>query len=208
MERRRQRVKASAKSKMEKLETAIERAFVSGKIFEQQREAEENSTTTGRVYIQDETKLHQVMCLAKAFLQEADWLIHPFEPVTFYVADLAEDVLLDSVFEGMLTMPIAGTKKLTKAQRVERAEKVVSVLRVFSSYTGEFADGSWYNVLSVFGYNAMSDTVTVAMPYVSEVLRRRHSKQDKPQKADFVQLTEEEIQRMQAEILVRRMSNM
>ena len=41
MERRRQRVKASAKSKMEKLETAIERAFVSGKIFEQQREAEE-----------------------------------------------------------------------------------------------------------------------------------------------------------------------
>ena len=61
MERRRQRVKASAKSKMEKLETAIERAFVSGKIFEQQREAEENSTTTGRVYIQDETKLHQVM---------------------------------------------------------------------------------------------------------------------------------------------------
>lgn len=208
MERRRQRVKASAKSKMEKLETAIERAFVSGKIFEQQREAEENSTTTGRVYIQDETKLHQVMCLAKAFLQEADWLIHPFEPVTFYVADLAEDVLLDSVFEGMLTMPIAGTKKLTKAQRVERAEKVVSVLRGFSSYTGEFADGSWYNVLSVFGYNAMSDTVTVAMPYVSEVLRRRHSKQDKPQKADFVQLTEEEIQRMQAEILVRRMSNM
>mgnify|MGYP007011376419 FL=1 len=208
MERRRQRVKASAKSKMEKLETAIERAFVSGKIFEQQREAEENSTTTGRVYIQDETKLHQVMCLAKAFLQEADWLIHPFEPVTFYVADLAEDVLLDSVFEGMLTMPIAGTKKLTKAQRVERAEKVVSVLRGFSSYTGEFADGSWYNVLSVFGYNAMSDTVTVVMPYVSEVLRRRHSKQDKPQKADFVQLTEEEIQRMQAEILVRRMSNM
>lgn len=208
MERRRQRVKASAKSKMEKLETAIERAFVSGKIFEQQREADENSTTTGRVYIQDETKLHQVMCLAKAFLQEADWLIHPFEPVTFYVADLAEDVLLDSVFEGMLTMPIAGTKKLTKAQRVERAEKVVSVLRGFSSYTGEFADGSWYNVLSVFGYNAMSDTVTVAMPYVSEVLRRRHSKQDKPQKADFVQLTEEEIQRMQAEILVRRMSNM
>ena len=208
MERRRQRVKASAKSKMEKLETAIERAFVSGKIFEQQREAEENSTTTGRVYIQDETKLHQVMCLAKAFLQEADWLIHPFEPVTFYVADLAEDVLLDSVFEGMLTMPIAGTKKLTKAQRVERAEKVVSVLRGFSSYTGEFADGSWYNVLSVFGYNAMSDTVTVAMPYVSEVLRRRHSKQDKPRKADFVQLTEEEIQRMQAEILVRRMSNM
>lgn len=208
MERRRQRVKASANSKMEKLETAIERAFVSGKIFEQQREAEENSTTTGRVYIQDETKLHQVMCLAKAFLQEADWLIHPFEPVTFYVADLAEDVLLDSVFEGMLTMPIAGTKKLTKAQRVERAEKVVSVLRGFSSYTGEFADGSWYNVLSVFGYNAMSDTVTVAMPYVSEVLRRRHSKQDKPQKADFVQLTEEEIQRMQAEILVRRMSNM
>ena len=176
MERRRQRVKASAKSKMEKLETAIERAFVSGKIFEQQREAEENSTTTGRVYIQDETKLHQVMCLAKAFLQEADWLIHPFEPVTFYVADLAEDVLLDSVFEGMLTMPIAGTKKLTKAQRVERAEKVVSMLRGFSSYTGEFADGSWYNVLSVFGYNAMSDTVTVAMPYVSEVLRRRHSK--------------------------------
>lgn len=208
MERRRQRVKASAKSKMEKLETAIERAFVSGKIFEQQREAEENSTTTGRVYIQDETKLHQVMCLAKAFLQEADWLIHPFEPVTFYVADLAEDVLLDSVFEGMLTMPIAGTKKLTKAQRVERAEKVVSVLRGFSSYTGEFADGSWYNVLSVCGYNAMSDTITVAMPYVSEVLRRRHSKQDKPQKADFVQLTEEEIQRMQAEILVRRMSNM
>lgn len=193
---------------MEKLETAIERAFVSGKIFEQQREAEENSTTTGRVYIQDETKLHQVMCLAKAFLQEADWLIHPFEPVTFYVADLAEDVLLDSVFEGMLTMPIAGTKKLTKAQRVERAEKVVSVLRSFSSYTGEFADGSWYNVLSVCGYNAMSDTITVAMPYVSEVLRRRHSKQDKPQKADFVQLTEEEIQRMQAEILVRRMSNM
>ena len=208
MERRRQRVKASAKSKMEKLETAIERAFVSGKIFEQQREAEENSTTTGRVYIQDETKLHQVMCLAKAFLQEADWLIHPFEPVTFYVADLAEDVLLDSVFEGMLTMPIAGTKKLTKAQRVERAEKVVSVLRGFSSYTGEFADGSWYNVLSVCGYNAMSDTITVAMPYVSEVLRRRHSKQDKPQKADFVQLTEEEIQRMHAEILVRRMSNM
>lgn len=208
MERRRQRVKASAKSKMEKLETAIERAFVSGKIFEQQREAEENSTTTGRVYIQDETKLHQVMCLAKAFLQEADWLIHPFEPVTFYVADLAEDVLLDSVFEGMLTMPIAGTKKLTKAQRVERAEKVVSVLRGFSSYTGEFADGSWYNVLSVFGYNAMSDTVTVAMPYVSEVLRRRHSKQDKPRKADFMQLTEEEIQRMRSEILVRRMSNM
>lgn len=208
MERRRQRVKASANSKMEKLETAIERAFVSGKIFEQQRETEGNSITTGRVYIQDETKLHQVMCLAKAFLQEADWLIHPFEPVTFYVADLAEDVLLDSVFEGMLTMPIAGTKKLTKAQRVERAEKVVSVLRGFSSYTGEFADGSWYNVLSVFGYNAMSDTVTVAMPYVSEVLRRRHSKQDKPQKADFVQLTEEEIQRMQAEILVRRMSNM
>ncbi len=208
MERRRQRVKASAKSKMEKLETAIERAFVSGKIFEQQREAEENSTTTGRVYIQDETKLHQVMCLAKAFLQEADWLIHPFEPVTFYVADLAEDVLLDSVFEGMLTMPIAGTKKLTKAQRVERAEKVVSMLRGFSSYTGEFADGSWYNVLSVFGYNAMSDTVTVAMPYVSEVLRRRHSKQDKPRKADFVQLTEEEIQRMRSEILVRRMSNM
>lgn len=208
MERRRQRVKASAKSKMEKLETAIELAFVSGKIFEQQREAEENSTTTGRVYIQDETKLHQVMCLAKAFLQEADWLIHPFEPVTFYVADLAEDVLLDSVFEGMLTMPIAGTKKLTKAQRVERAEKVVSVLRGFSSYTGEFADGSWYNVLSVFGYNAMSDTVTVAMPYVSEVLRRRHSKQDKPRKADFVQLTEEEIQRMRSEILVRRMSNM
>lgn len=208
MERRRQRVKASAKSKMEKLETAIERAFVSGKIFEQQREAEENSTTTGRVYIQDETKLHQVMCLAKAFLQEADWLIHPFEPVTFYVADLAEDVLLDSVFEGMLTMPIAGTKKLTKAQRVERAEKVVSVLRGFSSYTGEFADGSWYNVLSVFGYNAMSDTVTVAMPYVSEVLRRRHSKQDKPRKSDFVQLTEEEIQRMRSEILVRRMSNM
>lgn len=208
MERRRQRVKASAKSKMEKLETAIERAFVSGKIFEQQREAEENSTTTGRVYIKDETKLHQVMCLAKAFLQEADWLIHPFEPVTFYVADLAEDVLLDSVFEGMLTMPIAGTKKLTKAQRVERAEKVVSVLRGFSSYTGEFADGSWYNVLSVFGYNAMSDTVTVAMPYVSEVLRRRHSKQDKPRKADFVQLTEEEIQRMRSEILVRRMSNM
>lgn len=208
MERRRQRVKASAKSKMEKLETAIERAFVSGKIFEQQREAEENSTTTGRVYIQDETKLHQVMCLAKAFLQEADWLIHPFEPVTFYVADLAEDVLLDSVFEGMLTMPIAGTKKLTRAQRVERAEKVVSMLRGFSSYTGEFADGSWYNVLSVFGYNAMSDTVTVAMPYVSEVLRRRHSKQDKPRKADFVQLTEEEIQRMRSEILVRRMSNM
>lgn len=208
MERRRQRVKASANSKMEKLETAIERAFVSGKIFEQQREAEENSTTTGRVYIQDETKLHQVMCLAKAFLQEADWLIHPFEPVTFYVADLAEDVLLDSVFEGMLTMPIAGTKKLTKAQRVERAEKVVSMLRGFSSYTGEFADGSWYNVLSVFGYNAMSDTVTVAMPYVSEVLRRRHSKQDKPRKADFVQLTEEEIQRMRSEILVRRMSNM
>lgn len=208
MERRRQRVKTSAKSKMEKLETAIERAFVSGKIFEQQREAEENSTTTGRVYIQDETKLHQVMCLAKAFLQEADWLIHPFEPVTFYVADLAEDVLLDSVFEGMLTMPIAGTKKLTKAQRVERAEKVVSMLRGFSSYTGEFADGSWYNVLSVFGYNAMSDTVTVAMPYVSEVLRRRHSKQDKPRKADFVQLTEEEIQRMRSEILVRRMSNM
>ena len=208
MERRRQRVKASAKSKMEKLETAIERAFVSGKIFEQQREAEENSTTTGRVYIQDETKLHQVMCLAKAFLQEADWLIHPFEPVTFYVADLAEDVLLDSVFEGMLTIPIAGTKKLTKAQRVVRAEKVVSVLRGFSSYTGEFADGSWYNVLSVFGYNAMSDTVTVAMPYVSEVLRRRHSKQDKPRKADFVQLTEEEIQRMRSEILVRRMSNM
>lgn len=208
MERRRQRVKASAKSKMEKLETAIERAFVSGKIFEQQREAEGNSTTTGRVYIQDETKLHQVMCLAKAFLQEADWLIHPFEPVTFYVADLAEDVLLDSVFEGMLTMPIAGTKKLTKAQRVERAEKVVSMLRGFSSYTGEFADGSWYNVLSVFGYNAMSDTVTVAMPYVSEVLRRRHSKQDKPRKADFVQLTEEEIQRMRSEILVRRMSNM
>ena len=208
MERRRQRVKASAKSKMEKLETAIERAFVSGKIFEQQREAEENSTTTGRVYIQDETKLHQVMCLAKAFLQEADWLIHPFEPVTFYVADLAEDVLLDSVFEGMLTIPIAGTKKLTKAQRVERAEKVVSVIRGFSSYTGEFADGSWYNVLSVFGYNAMSDTVTVAMPYVSEVLRRRHSKQDKPRKADFVQLTEEEIQRMRSEILVRRMSNM
>lgn len=208
MERRRQRVKASAKSNMEKLETAIERAFVSGKIFEQQREAEENSTTTGRVYIQDETKLHQVMCLAKAFLQEADWLIHPFEPVTFYVADLAEDVLLDSVFEGMLTMPIAGTKKLTKAQRVERAEKVVSMLRGFSSYTGEFADGSWYNVLSVFGYNAMSDTVTVAMPYVSEVLRRRHSKQDKPRKADFVQLTEEEIQRMRSEILVRRMSNM
>lgn len=208
MERRRQRVKASAKSKMEKLETAIERAFVSGKIFEQQREAEENSTTTGRVYIQDETKLHQVMCLAKAFLQEADWLIHPFEPVTFYVADLAEDVLLDSVFEGMLTMPIAGTKKLTKAQRVERAEKVVSVLRGFSSYTGEFADGSWYNVLSVCGYNAMSDTITVAMPYVSEVLRRRHSKQDKPRKADFVQLTEEEIQRMRSEILVRRMSNM
>lgn len=207
MERRRQRVKASAKSKMEKLETAIERAFVSGKIFEQQREAEENSTTTGRVYIQDETKLHQVMCLAKAFLQEADWLIHPFEPVTFYVADLAEDVLLDSVFEGMLTMPIAGTKKLTKAQRVERAEKVVSVLRSFSSYTGEFADGSWYNVLSVFGYNAMSDTVTVAMPYVSEVLRRRHSKQDKPRKADFVQLTEEEIQRMQAKMFAREMSN-
>ena len=49
MERRRQRVKASAKSKMEKLETAIERAFVSGKIFEQQREAEGNSITTGRV---------------------------------------------------------------------------------------------------------------------------------------------------------------
>lgn len=146
--------------------------------------------------------------MRKPFLQEADWLIHPFEPVTFYVADLAEDVLLDSVFEGMLTMPIAGTKKLTKAQRVERAEKVVSVLRSFSSYTGEFADGSWYNVLSVFGYNAMSDTVTVAMPYVSEVLRRRHSKQDKPRKADFVQLTEEEIQRMRSEILVRRMSNM
>lgn len=208
MERRRQRVKASANSKMEKFETAIERAFVSGKIFEQQRETEGNSITTGRVYIQDETKLHQVMCLAKAFLQEADWLIHPFDPVTFYIADLAEDVLSDSVFEGMLTMPIAGTKKLTKAQRVERAEKVVSVLRGFSSYTGEFADGSWYNVLSVFGYNAMSDTVTVAMPYVSEVLRRRHSKQDKPRKADFVQLTEEEIQRMRSEILVRRMSNM
>ena len=204
MERRRQRVKASANSKMEKLETAIEQAFVSGKIFEQQRETEGNSITTGRVYIQDETKLHQVMCLAKAFLQEADWLIHPFEPVTFCVADLAEDVLLDSVFEAM---PI-GAKKLTKAQRAERAEKVVSVLRSFSSYTGEFADGSWYNVLSVFGYNAMSDTITVAMPYVSEVLRRRHSKQDKPQKADFVQLTEEEIQRMQAEILVRIMSNM
>lgn len=207
MERMRQRVKASANSKMEKLETAIERAFVSGKIFEQQREAEENSTTTGRVYIQDETKLHQVMCLAKAFLQEADWLIHPFEPVTFCVADLAEDVLLDSVFEDVIAMPI-GAKKLTKAQRAERAEKVVSVLRSFSSYTGEFADGSWYNVLSVCGYNAMSDTITVAMPYVSEVLRRRHSKQDKPQKADFVQLTEEEIQRMQAEILVRIMSNM
>lgn len=208
MERRRQRVKASANSKMEKLETAIERAFVSGKIFEQQRETEGNSITTGRVYIQDETKLHQVMCLAKAFLQEADWLIHPFDPVTFYIADLAEDVLSDPAFEGVLTMPIAGTKKLTKAQRVERAEKVVSVLRGFSSYTGEFADGSWYNVLSVFGYNAMSDTVTVAMPYVSEVLRRRHSKQDKPRKADFMQLTEEEIQRMRSEILVRRMSNM
>jgi hypothetical protein len=210
MERRRQRVKASANSKMEKLETAIERAFVSGKIFEQQRETEGNSITTGRVYIQDETKLHQVMCLAKAFLQEADWLIHPFDPVTFYIADLAEDVLSDPAFEGVLTMPITVTvaNKLTKAQRAERAEKVVSVLRSFSSYTGEFADGSWYNVLSVFGYNAMSDTITVAMPYVSEVLRRRHSKQDKPQKADFVQLTEEEIQRMQAEILVRRMSNM
>lgn len=207
MERRRQRVKASAKSKMEKLETAIERAFVSGKIFEQQRETEGNSITTGRVYIQDETKLHQVMCLAKAFLQEADWLIHPFDPVTFYIADLAEDVLSDPAFEGVLTMPIAGTKKLTKAQRVERAEKVVSVLRSFSSYTGEFADGSWYNVLSVFGYNAMSDTVTVAMPYVSEVLRRRHSKQDKPRKADFVQLTEEEIQRMQAKMFAREMSN-
>lgn len=192
---------------MEKLETAIERAFVSGKIFEQQRETEGNSITTGRVYIQDETKLHQVMCLAKAFLQEADWLIHPFDPVTFYIADLAEDVLSDPAFEGVLTMPIAGTKKLTKAQRVERAEKVVSVLRSFSSYTGEFADGSWYNVLSVFGYNAMSDTVTVAMPYVSEVLRRRHSKQDKPRKADFVQLTEEEIQRMQAKMFAREMSN-
>ena len=150
------------------------------------------------------------MCLAKAFLQEADWLIHPFDPVTFYIADLAEDVLSDPAFEGVLTMPITVTvaNKLTKAQRAERAEKVVSVLRSFSSYTGEFADGSWYNVLSVCGYNAMSDTITVAMPYVSEVLRRRHSKQDKPQKADFVQLTEEEIQRMQAEILVRRMSNM
>lgn len=77
----------------------------------------------------------------------------------------------------------------------------------FSSYTGEFADGSWYNVLSVFGYNAMSDTVTVAMPYVSEVLRRRHSKQDKPQEMDFVQLTEEEIQRMQAKMFAREMSN-
>lgn len=210
MERRRQRVKASANSKMEKLETAIERAFVSGKIFEQQRETEGNSITTGRVYIQDETKLHQVMCLAKAFLQEADWLIHPFDPVTFYIADLAEDVLSDPAFEGVLTMPITVTvaNKLTKAQRAERAEKVVSVLRSFSSYTGEFADGSWYNVLSVCGYNAMSDTITVAMPYVSEVLRRRHSKQDKPQKPDFVQLTEEEIQRMQAEILVRIMSNM
>ena len=104
------------------------------------------------------------------------------------------------------TMPI-GAKKLTKAQRAERAEKVVSVLRSFSSYTGEFADGSWYNVLSVFGYNAMSDTVTVAMPYVSEVLRRRHSKQDKPQEMDFVQLTEEEIQRMQAKMCAREMSN-
>ena len=103
-------------------------------------------------------------------------------------------------------MPI-GAKKLTKAQRAERAEKVVSVLRSFSSYTGEFADGSWYNVLSVFGYNAMSDTVTVAMPYVSEVLRRRHSKQDKPQEMDFVQLTEEEIQRMQAKMFAREMSN-
>ena len=200
MERRRQRVKASANSKMEKLETAIKQAFASGKIFEQQRETEGNSITTGRVYIQDETKLHQVMCLAKAFLQEADWLIHPFDPVTFYIADLAEDVLSDPAFEGVLTMPITVTvaNKLTKAQRAERAEKVVSVLRSFSSY----------NVLSVCGYNAMSDTITVAMPYVSEVLRRRHSKQDKPQKADFVQLTEEEIQRMQAEILVRRMSNM
>lgn len=206
MERRRQRVKASANSKMEKLETAIKQAFASGKIFEQQRETEGNSVTTGRVYIKDETKLHQVMCLAKAFLQEADWIIHPFEPVTFYVADLADDVLSDPVFEYVLAMPI-GAKKLTKAQRAERAEKVVSVLRSFSSYTGEFADGSWYNVLSVFGYNAMSDTVTVAMPYVSEVLRRRHSKQDKPQEMDFVQLTEEEIQRMQAKMFAREMSN-
>lgn len=207
MERRRQRVKASANSKMEKLETAIKQAFASGKIFEHQREAEQGSSSeTGRVYIQDETKLHQVMCLAKAFLQEADWLIHPFDPVTFYIADLAEDVLSDPVFEYVLAMSI-GAKKLTKAQRAERAEKVVSVLRSFSSYTGEFADGSWYNVLSVFGYNAMSDTVTVAMPYVSEVLRRRHSKQDKPQEMDFVQLTEEEIQRMQAKMFAREMSN-
>ena len=183
------------------LEAAIKQAFASGKIFEQQRETEGNSITTGRVYIKDETKLHQVMCLAKAFLQEADWIIHPFEPVPFYVADLAEDVLSDPAFEGVLAMPIAGAK-------AQRAEKVVSVLCGFSSYTGEFADGSWYKVLSVFGYNAISDTVTVAMPYVSEVLRRRHSKQDKPRKADFVQLTEEEIQRMRAEILVRRMSNM
>lgn len=194
---------------MEKLETAIERAFVSGKIFEHQREAEQGSSSeTGRVYIQDEIKLHQVMCLVKAFLQEADWLTHPFEPVTFYVADLAADVLSDPVFDDVFTMPI-GAKKLTKAQRAERAEKVVSVLRSFSSYTGEFADGSWYRVLSVFGYNAISDTVTVAMPYVSEVLRRRHSKQDKTQKADFVELTEEEIQRMRIELIGRSLlSNM
>ena len=53
--------------------------------------------------------------------------------------------LSDPVFEYVLAIMPIGAKKLTKAQRAERAEKVVSVLRSFSSYTGEFADGSWYN---------------------------------------------------------------